>query len=154
MIGTRRVVGVLERQGITVAVLGGRAGTEPSGPTAAALVAADADRAVRGEPVSATVDVAGTAYLVQARPARTGAFALVRPADTGPLPPGLVRRNIGQERQDLGGRDGVAGGDPVAEQDGNGRTHGGTSTSVSVRLKPTAAATPLAARLRPGAGCP
>jgi two-component system, OmpR family, sensor kinase len=94
-IGTRRVVAVLQGQNITVTVLGGRGQTSPDGPTAAALQRAGADRALQGSPVSAAVDVADGTYLVEARPARSGAFALVRPADTGLLSPALVRRNIG-----------------------------------------------------------
>jgi two-component system, OmpR family, sensor kinase len=95
VIGARRVLQVLQGQNITVAVLGGRGRTVTDGPTAVALQQAGAERALQGAPVSAAVDVDGRTYLVEARPAGSGAFALVRAADAGPLNPGLVRRNIG-----------------------------------------------------------
>ena len=47
-----------------------------------------------GQPVSTQVTSAGVRYLVEARPAPVGGFALVRTTDTGPLGGGLVRRNL------------------------------------------------------------
>ncbi|HVH23099.1 MAG TPA: HAMP domain-containing sensor histidine kinase [Pseudonocardia sp.] len=93
-IGTRRVVQVLRGQDITIALLGQDA-TMPTGAAAVALQRAGAERALGGSPVSASVEVAGSVYLVAARPLPSGAFALVQVAGTGPLAPGLVRRNIG-----------------------------------------------------------
>ena len=52
------------------------------------------DRALGGQPVSAQVVSGGVRYLVEARPAPVGGFALVRTSDTGPLGGGLVRRNL------------------------------------------------------------
>jgi two-component system, OmpR family, sensor kinase len=92
--GLRKVVQVLEGQGVAVVVLGAR-GTGQSAAVTAALDRAGADRALTGTAVSTTVEVAGTAYVVAARPTPSGAFALVRAADTGPLGNGLLRRNIG-----------------------------------------------------------
>jgi two-component system OmpR family sensor kinase len=93
-IGTRRVVQVLRRQDITVATLG-NGQPLPAGAVGDALRQAGADRAAGGSPVSADVEVAGSVYLVAARPTQFGAFALVREADAGLIPPGVVRRNIG-----------------------------------------------------------
>ncbi|MGZ8750634.1 MAG: two-component sensor histidine kinase, partial [Pseudonocardia sp.] len=47
-----------------------------------------------GQPVSAQATSAGVRYLVEARPAPVGGFALVRTTETGPLGGGLVRRNL------------------------------------------------------------
>ena len=47
-----------------------------------------------GRPVSAQATSAGVRYLVEARPAPAGGFALVRTTETGPLGGGLVRRNL------------------------------------------------------------
>ncbi|MFC4950654.1 HAMP domain-containing sensor histidine kinase [Pseudonocardia sp. GCM10023141] len=93
-LGLRRVVQVLQGQGITVVVLPDRRDTA-TGPVAVAVQKSGAARAVQGTPVSAVVDVAGTAYLVEARQAPSGAFALVRTTDVGPLGAGVLRRNIG-----------------------------------------------------------
>ena len=66
-----------------------------TGPVGTALTEANAERALAGVPVSASVDVDGRTYVVEARPALNGAFALVRRSDTGPLGNGLIRRNLG-----------------------------------------------------------
>jgi signal transduction histidine kinase len=58
-----------------------------------ALARAGADRAITGTTVSGSADVGGTAYLVEARPSPSGAFALVRSVDAGPV--GALRRNVG-----------------------------------------------------------
>ena len=90
---SRKLVQTLQGQGVDIVLLGrARTGT---GPIATALTKADADRSLSGTPVSASVDVAGRTYVVEARPAATGAFALVRRSDTGPLGNGLIRRNLG-----------------------------------------------------------
>jgi two-component system, OmpR family, sensor kinase len=89
---TRGVVQVLEGQGIAVVVLGGR---DRTGALGAVLDRAGADRALRGTPVSASVGVADVTWVVEARPAAAGAFALVRRAEVGPLGTGLIRRNLG-----------------------------------------------------------
>jgi signal transduction histidine kinase len=90
---SRKLVQTLQDQGVDIVLLGrARTGT---GPVATALTEANADRALSGTPVSANVDVAGRTYVVEARQAATGAFALVRRSDTGPLGNGLIRRNLG-----------------------------------------------------------
>lgn len=86
-----RVVDVLRAQDVAVVRLDTpRAG---NGPVRTALTRARADRAQAGTPVSGSADVAGTVYLVEARPSPSGAFALVRSVDSGPV--GALRRNIG-----------------------------------------------------------
>ncbi len=91
-VGLRRVVDVLQGQDITVALLGrGR----PAGDVATILERAGADRATRGEVVSAVVEVDGSVWLVEARPTDSGAFALLRTSDAGLLGSGLIRRNLG-----------------------------------------------------------
>ncbi|MBA3905173.1 MAG: HAMP domain-containing histidine kinase, partial [Pseudonocardiales bacterium] len=90
---SRKVVQTLQSQGVDIVLLGrARTGT---GPVATALTEANADRALAGNPVSASVDVEGRTYVVEARPAASSAFALVRRSDTGPLGNGLIRRNVG-----------------------------------------------------------
>lgn len=89
--GLGRVVEVLRAQDVAVVRLGTpRAG---KGPVGTALRRADADRAQAGTAVSGSADVDGTAYLVEARPSPSGAFALVRSVDSGPV--GAFRRNVG-----------------------------------------------------------
>jgi hypothetical protein len=83
----------LQAQGVDIVLLPrARPGT---GPVGTALTEANAERALAGLPVSASVDVEGRTYVVEARPALNGAFALVRRSDTGPLGNGLIRRNLG-----------------------------------------------------------
>jgi two-component system OmpR family sensor kinase len=89
--GMGRVVEVLRAQDAAVVRLGTpRAG---NGPVGAALRSTDADRARTGTAVSGSADVDGTVYLVEARPSPSGAFALVRSVDSGPV--GALRRNVG-----------------------------------------------------------
>ncbi len=89
---SRKLVQTLQSQGVDIVLLGrARTGT---GAVATALTEAKADQALSGTPVSASVDVAARTYVVEARPAATGAFALVRRSDTGPLGNGLIRRNL------------------------------------------------------------
>jgi signal transduction histidine kinase len=94
-VGIRRVVEVLRGQGVTVVPVTPRGGTPGAGALAPVLARADARRVLDGSPVSTTVLAGGVPYLVEARPAPAGGFALVRPADTGPVRSGLVRRNLG-----------------------------------------------------------
>ncbi len=90
---SRKLVQTLQAQGVDIVLLPrARAGT---GPAATAVEEAGADRALAGTPVSASVVVADRTYVVEARPALNGAFALVRRSDTGPLGNGLIRRNLG-----------------------------------------------------------
>ncbi|HEY0813984.1 MAG TPA: histidine kinase dimerization/phospho-acceptor domain-containing protein, partial [Pseudonocardia sp.] len=90
---SRKLVQTLQAQGVDIVLLGkARTGT---GPVATALTAANADQALAGVPVSTSVDVAGRTYVVEARPAASSAFALVRRSDTGPAGNGLIRRNVG-----------------------------------------------------------
>ena len=90
---SRKLVQTLQAQGVDIVLLPrARTGT---GPAATAVEAANADRALAGVPVSASVVVADRTYVVEARPALNGAFALVRRSDTGPLGNGLIRRNLG-----------------------------------------------------------
>jgi len=90
---SRKLVQTLQAQGVDIVLLPrARPGT---GPVGTALTEANAERALAGVPVSASVDVDGRTYVVEARPALTGAFALVRRSDTGPLGNGLIRRNLG-----------------------------------------------------------
>lgn len=90
---SRKLVQTLQGQGVDIVLLGRvRTGT---GPVATALAEANADKALSGTSVSASVDVDGRTYAVEARPAAASAFALVRRYDTGPLGNGVIRRNIG-----------------------------------------------------------
>ncbi len=91
--GMRRVVDVLAGQGVTVVVVTARGARNP-GVLGPVLQQAGVDRALGGQPVSAQVASGGVRYLVEARPAPVGGFALVRTSDTGPLGGGLVRRNL------------------------------------------------------------
>lgn len=91
--GMRRVVEVLSGQGVTVVPVTSR-GARNAGVLAPVLDRAGAERVLDGQPVSAQVTVGGTRYLVEARPAPAGGFALVRAADTGPIGGGFVRRNL------------------------------------------------------------
>jgi two-component system, OmpR family, sensor kinase len=91
--GMRRVVDVLAGQGVTVVVVTARGARNP-GVLGPVLQQAAVDRALGGQPVSAQVVSGGVRYLVEARPAPVGGFALVRTSDTGPLGGGLVRRNL------------------------------------------------------------
>jgi signal transduction histidine kinase len=91
--GMRRVVDVLAGQGVTVVVVTARGARNP-GVLGPVLQQAGVDRALGGQPVSAQVVSGGVRYLVEARPAPVGGFALVRTSDTGPLGGGLVRRNL------------------------------------------------------------
>jgi two-component system, OmpR family, sensor kinase len=92
--GMRRVVEVLGGQGVTVVVVTAR-GARNAGPLAPVLDRAGVERVLDGQPVSADVTSGGVRYLVEARPAPVGGFALVRTTDTGPLAGGVVRRNLG-----------------------------------------------------------
>jgi len=91
--GIRRVVDVLAGQGVTVVPVTAR-GARNAGVLAPVLEQAAVTRVLGGEPVSAQVTSGGVRYLVEARPAPAGGFALVRTTDTGPLGSGLVRRNL------------------------------------------------------------
>ena len=91
--GIRRVVDVLAGQGVTVVPVTAR-GARNAGVLAPVLEQAAVTRVLGGEPVSAQVTSGGVHYLVEARPAPAGGFALVRTTDTGPLGGGLVRRNL------------------------------------------------------------
>ena len=91
--GMRRVVDVLAGQGVTVVVVTARGARNP-GVLGPVLQQAGVDRALGGQPVSAQVVSGGVRYLVEARPAPVGGFALVRTSDTGPLGGGIVRRNL------------------------------------------------------------
>lgn len=79
--GLRRVVEVLRGQGVTVVLVGpaGRVTGADAGAVAAAERAGVAG--VAAGPVSATPTVDGHAYVVEARPARSGGFALVQRVD-------------------------------------------------------------------------
>ena len=92
--GIRRVVEVLAGQGVTVVALTPR-GVRNAGVVAPVLERAGADRVLQGQSVSTQVVSGGVRYLVEARPAPVGGFALVRTSDTGPLGSGLLRRNLG-----------------------------------------------------------
>jgi two-component system, OmpR family, sensor kinase len=72
-----------------------RLGTDQArnGRVGTALTRTRADRAQAGTLVSGSAEVGGTVYLVEARPSPSGAFALVRSVDSGPV--GALRRNIG-----------------------------------------------------------
>ena len=79
---SRKLVQTLQAQGVDIVLLPrARPGT---GPVGTALTEANAERALAGVPVSASVDVDGRTYVVEARPALNGAFALVRRSDTRP----------------------------------------------------------------------
>ena len=91
--GMRRVVDVLAGQGVTVVAVTVR-GPRNAGILAPVLEQADVQRVLDGQPVSAQATSAGVRYLVEARPAPVGGFALVRTTETGPLGGGLVRRNL------------------------------------------------------------
>jgi signal transduction histidine kinase len=91
--GMRRVVDVLAGQGVTVVVLTTR-GARNAGVLAPVLEQAAVQRVLGGQPVSTQVTSVGVRYLVEARPAPVGGFALVRTSDTGPIGGGLVRRNL------------------------------------------------------------
>ena len=91
--GMRRVVDVLAGQGVTVVVVTAR-GPRNAGILAPVLEEAEVRRVLDGQPVSAQATSAGVRYLVEARPAPVGGFALVRTTETGPLGGGLVRRNL------------------------------------------------------------
>ncbi|MDT7617803.1 MAG: two-component system, OmpR family, sensor kinase [Pseudonocardiales bacterium] len=95
VLGLGKVVQVLEGQDVAVVPLGVRRTADVDKGVAAAITRSGAARALSGTPVSATVDVGGTVYLVEARPAGTGAFALVRTSESGPIGSALLRRNIG-----------------------------------------------------------
>jgi two-component system, OmpR family, sensor kinase len=86
-----RVVEVLRANDAAVV----RLGTDQArnGPVGTALTRTRADRAQAGTPVSGSAEVGGTVYLVEARPSPSGAFALVRSVDSGPV--GALRRNVG-----------------------------------------------------------
>jgi len=93
-VGIRRVVDVLRGQGVTVVVVTTRGGTPGAGPLAPVLAQADVQRVLSGQTVSTMVASRGVRYLVEARPAPVGGFALVRTTDNGPLGGGLVGRNL------------------------------------------------------------
>jgi two-component system, OmpR family, sensor kinase len=91
--GMRRVVDVLAGQGVTVVAVTAR-GPRNAGILGPVLEQADVRRVLDGQPVSAQATSAGVRYLIEARPAPAGGFALVRTTETGPLGGGLVRRNL------------------------------------------------------------
>jgi signal transduction histidine kinase len=91
--GMRRVIEVLAGQGVTVVLVTSRGARNP-GVLAPVLDRAGVQRVLDGQAVSTDVLSGGTRYLVEARPAPVGGFALVRTADTGPLGSGVVRRNL------------------------------------------------------------
>ena len=93
-VGIRRVVEVLRGQGVTVVAVTARGSTPGAGRLAPVLAQAEVQRVLAGTPVSTTVASGGLQYLVEARPAPVGGFALVRTADAGPLGSGLIRRNL------------------------------------------------------------
>jgi two-component system OmpR family sensor kinase len=95
-VGLRWVADVLRGQGISIVLIGPR-GARLGGDEAAttAVARTGADRAADGTPVSGQAVVGGTTLLVEARPARTGAFALVQTAETAPAVAPQLRRNIG-----------------------------------------------------------
>jgi signal transduction histidine kinase len=82
-VGIRRVAETLRAQGIEIVVFGSgeRTASAPSPEATAAITATRAARAVGGDPVSGTALVDGQTLLVAARPARSGAFALVQPVE-------------------------------------------------------------------------
>ncbi|ODU00086.1 MAG: two-component sensor histidine kinase [Pseudonocardia sp. SCN 72-86] len=93
--GLRSVVQVLQGQDIAVVGIGdGLRLAAPGADVAAALRRADVERAVAGTPVSAVVESGKRTWIVEARPTPSGAFALTRTTDTGPLGTGLIRRNL------------------------------------------------------------
>lgn len=94
VLGLGKVVQVLRGQDVVVVPLGGRRGASTDAGVAAAITRSGAEQSIAGTPVSATVDVAGKVYLVEARPTLSGAFALVRTSDSGPIGNGLLRSNI------------------------------------------------------------
>ncbi len=95
VLGLGKVVQVLQGQGVAVVPLAGRRAGSPDADVTAAISRSGANRALSGTPVSATVTVGGTVYLVEARPAAASAFALVRTSESGPIGSGLLRRNLG-----------------------------------------------------------
>jgi two-component system, OmpR family, sensor kinase len=92
-VGMRRVVEVLRGQDVTVVLVTSR-GTSGAGLLGPALASAGVGRVLDGQPLSTTVPLGGSSYLVEARPTAAGGFALVRASDAGPIGSGLVRRNL------------------------------------------------------------
>ena len=91
--GMRRVVDVLAGQGVTVVAVTAR-GPRNAGVLAPVLEQVDVRQVLARQPVSAQTTSAGVRYLVEARPAPVGGFALVRTTDAGTFGIGLVRRNL------------------------------------------------------------
>lgn len=95
-LGIRRVADVLRGQGISILLIGPRGGQAGGDePAARAAAQTGAARAVDGSPVSGTATVDGSTLLVEARPARNGAFALVQATAAAPSVAPQLRRNIG-----------------------------------------------------------
>ena len=95
-LGVRRVADVLRGQGISIVLIGPRGGLAGGdGPAASAVAQTGAARASAGSPVSGIATIEGTALLVEARPARNGAFALVQATGAVPSVAPQLRRNIG-----------------------------------------------------------
>lgn len=92
--GLRQVVAVLRGQGVAVVAVGGDRPAFVGAPDPAVrevLRRAGVDGSAVTAPVSASVG----GWVVEARPSPGGGFALVRSADAGPLPNGMIRRNLG-----------------------------------------------------------
>jgi signal transduction histidine kinase len=96
-LGVRRVADVLRGQGISIVLIGPRGGQLDGGdgPAVTAVARTGAARAAAGSPVSGKATVDGTTVLVEARPARNGAFALVQATGEAPSVAPQLRRNIG-----------------------------------------------------------
>ena len=95
-VGIRRVADVLRGQGISIVLIGPRGGQMGAdAPAATAVARTGAARAADGTPVSGQATVDGSTLLVEARPARNGAFALVQATGAAPSVAPQLRRNIG-----------------------------------------------------------
>ncbi len=84
---------VLAGQGVDIVVVTARGARNPGRSRAGAPAGGRRPGARRATGVGEVVS-GGVRYLVEARPAPVGGFALVRTSDTGPLGDGLVRRNL------------------------------------------------------------
>ena len=91
---SRKLVQTLQAQGVDIVLLAPRPpGNGPGrAPRSPRRTPSGRWRACRCRRASTST---GRTYVVEARPALNGAFALVRRSDTGPLGNGLIRRNLG-----------------------------------------------------------